>query len=304
MKITLSYNGKVYGSSFTPIYLLTLGEELIKAGVEEVTLIREGFNPDVQGIPADSIFSEDYQKIVRVIESLSGKKIDYKELDVDYEWLQPADVAGVLTAFGCVYKCKFCPHTDMEWIPRSMDKVLKDLDYVTSHYNYFEFIDNNIMADKKRFFEIIRHIPNGVKWGALINVAHYDKQDLEYLKRYGCVNLYTGIETFNEDDLNYFGKPYYSMGIDPKLFLKQLKDLGFNVYAFLIQGLPNEIQEDFSSMLSWLNENEIYYSIGNFYNSSGVVKKADESPTSLKARIERNNNISEQSFTKFMKEWL
>ena len=137
----------------------------------------------------------------------------------------------------------------MGYTERPIDKVLKELKWVTDRYDYFEFLDNNVLANVNRFIEITNHVPKGVKWGALMNLEKVNEEVLMKLKDNGLINIYLGIESFNKSDLEYFGKPYYFKGIDPKVSMEKLLELGFNLHVFLIRGLPNETVESFNGAI-------------------------------------------------------
>lgn len=264
MNLTLSYNGNNDGVIFSPTLLLMLATEAKKRGIS-VELIHDEEEYDYLGVPAVSMFRPEYLELKEVIEAISGHPIKFEDLYVDYSLCPPSEIYGVTTAIGCVHHCKFCPQKNMEYIERPMETVIKELKYITDRNDYFEFLDNNVMANKERFFEIVKHIPEGVTWGALMNIENYSVADLAKLKSKGLKNIYIGLESFNPSDLEYFGKPYYKRGIDPKHFLNVLRVIGFNVHVFTIRALPNETEESFDDMLDWLKRRKISYSITRFY---------------------------------------
>lgn len=300
MKITLSYNGDNDGLTYPPILPLMLGNELVKAGID-VEIVQDIENYDYLGIPSDSIYRPEYQRLIRVIEAITGNKLDFKDFEVDYDWSPHFDVAGVLTSIGCVYKCKFCPQKEMGYTERPIDKVLKELKWVTDRYDYFEFLDNNVLANVNRFIEITNHVPKGVKWGALMNLEKVNEEVLMKLKDNGLINIYIGIESFNKSDLEYFGKPYYFKGIDPKVSMEKLLELGFNLHVFLIRGLPNETVESFNEQLNWLDERNISYTISRFYVEGEIVKETKFlSKEYLAQKYDEDMKITRENLRKFI----
>jgi len=300
MKITLSYNGDNDGLTYPPIFPLMLGNELVKAGID-VEIVQDIENYDYLGIPSDSIYRPEYQRLIRVIEAITGNKLDFKDFEVDYDWSPHFDVAGVLTSIGCVYKCKFCPQKEMGYTERPIDKVLKELKWVTDRYDYFEFLDNNVLANVNRFIEITNHVPKGVKWGALMNLEKVNEEVLMKLKDNGLINIYIGIESFNKSDLEYFGKPYYFKGIDPKVSMEKLLELGFNLHVFLIRGLPNETVEGFNEQLNWLDERDISYTISRFHVGGEIVKETKFlSKEYLAQKYDEDMKITQENLRKFI----
>lgn len=300
MKITLSYNGDNDGLTYPPIFPLMLGNELVKAGID-VEIVQDAENYDYRGIPSDSIYRPEYQRLIRVIEAITGNKLDFKDFEVDYDWSPHFDVAGVLTSIGCVHKCKFCPQKEMGYTDRPIDKVLEELKWVTDRYDYFEFLDNNVLANVNRFIEITNHVPKGVKWGALMNLEKVNEEVLMKLKDNGLINIYIGIESFNKSDLEYFGKPYYFKGIDPKVSMEKLLELGFNLHVFLIRGLPNETVEGFNEQLNWLDERNISYTISRFHVEGEIVKETKFlSKEYLAQKYDEDIKITRENLQKFI----
>lgn len=300
MKITLSYNGDNDGLTYPPIFPLMLGNELVKAGID-VEIVQDAENYDYRGIPSDSIYRPEYQRLIRVIEAITGNKLDFKDFEVDYDWSPHFDVAGVITSIGCVHKCKFCPQKEMGYTDRPIDKVLEELKWVTDRYDYFEFLDNNVLANVNRFIEITNHVPKGVKWGALMNLEKVNEEVLMKLKDNGLINIYIGIESFNKSDLEYFGKPYYFKGIDPKVSMEKLLELGFNLHVFLIRGLPNETVEGFNEQLNWLDERNISYTISRFHVEGEIVKETKFlSKEYLAQKYDEDIEITRENLQKFI----
>lgn len=300
MKITLSYNGDNDGLTYPPIFPLMLGNELVKAGID-VEIVQDAENYDYRGVPSDSIYRPEYQRLIRVIEAITGNKLDFKDFEVDYDWSPHFDVAGVLTSIGCVHKCKFCPQKEMGYTDRPIDKVLEELKWVTDRYDYFEFLDNNVLANVNRFIEITNHIPKGVKWGALMNLEKVNEEVLMKLKDNGLINIYIGIESFNKSDLEYFGKPYYFKGIDPKVSMEKLLELGFNLHVFLIRGLPNETVGGFNEQLNWLDERDISYTISRFHVEGEIVKETKFlSKEYLAQKYDEDIEITRENLQKFI----
>lgn len=302
MKIILSYKGDSYGVTFTPILPMMFARELAKLGYK-VELVRDKENYEYDGSPSDNIYLDYYQELLELINSHyeENEKITFKDLEVDYTLSPDVNVAGVLTAFGCANHCKFCPLKDVKFTPRPLDKVIQELDWVTKYNDYFEFTDNSVMIDWKNFREVIKHIPHGVRWGALINLEDaFRIEELELMRAYGCVNLYVGVESFNPEDLKYFDKPYYNKGVDPKKALMTLKSMGFDVQAFLIRGLPNQTAEEFSATEEWLKAQGISDFVSLLHINGEYVKATDYYNEDLLQRIhwldEYANRVNFQNF--------
>ena len=275
MRITLSYKGDNDGFVYPPTFPIMLGKELSNLGYK-VELRRDDEDYDYIATPSDSIYKDEYLYLIDFINSHydGTDKLELEDLELDYEMSPEFNVAGVITAIGCAYRCKYCPQSKMDFTLRPMDKVLKELEWVTNNYRYFEFIDNNVLTYPARFMEIIEHIPKGNKWGALINIDDIEPMYLWKMRKKGCVNLYVGLESFNPLDLAYFDKPFHRKGINPKDFLQRLSK-GFNVHVFIIRGLPNQTKEEFEEMTKWLDEHNITYTISRLHVNGEYVMETE-----------------------------
>lgn len=295
MRITLSYKGDNDGVVYPPTFPLMYAKELLKLGYK-VELVRDDEDYDYVATPSDSIYKQEYLDLAEFINSHYDEPIRLEDLEVDYELSPDFNVAGVITSIGCVHKCKFCPQSTMQYTQRPIEKVIREISWVSNRYNYFEFIDNNVLANPDRFMFIISHIPKGVKWGALINIDNIAPEYLQIMMDSGCVNLYVGLESFNPLDLEYFGKPFYKKGIDPKEFLKLLRQMGFNVHAFILRGLPNQSVDEFEDTTLWLDVQGISYTIsrlhvdGEYVTETKYIDKGMLEYVSMDdARITRQN---------------
>lgn len=305
MRIQLKYGGENDGVKFSPLLPMMFNGLFHSLGFR--TNIKKCMSDyDYAGVPSDNIYQDGYQKLLKFAEKQSECKIDISKLPIDYEQYLPFDrhlVVGVLTSFGCKYHCKFCPNSSMSYVARDYDLVKSELEHVTSSYNYFEFFDNNVLHNP-RFLELVESIPEGVQWGALINIDTIDKSILQCMRDAGCVNLYVGVESFNVSDIAYFGKPHAGV-IDPKYFLQVLRDLGFNVHAFLIRALPSETPASFDSMIDWLNDKGISYVIGRMHvNGEPVLATEYLSENYLKCKKVEDAVTSRKNLMKFLKNYL
>lgn len=300
MRLTLVYSGDNQGYTFPPVNLLMIANEFRKYGVK-VDIIRDETDFDYYGIPSDNIFNDEYSDVLNLLETVSGEPINFSKLQADIEEVD-FDIPAVLTSLGCVYKCKYCPHKDIAYKPREISIVLNELENACK-YSYFEFLDNNVMADKARFFSIIDCIPSDVKWGALMNINDYSDSDLQYMYDRGLRNIYLGLESFNENDLDYFGKTYHYV-VNSKDFLERLREIGFNVLVFIIRGLPNETEEGWNDMVKWLELNEVYYTIGHFHDKGELINHPVYSPEEYSKVIAIDTAISKFNFTNFIQNTL
>lgn len=302
MQITLFYRGIGDGVSFTPIYPLMFKKAFEEIGVN-CEIVQDSYCYDYMGVPADNLYKAEYQNLLSVLNKLAPEPMDFKDFSIDFRQCPNVDVYGTTTSSGCKYKCKFCPNKDIGFKTRDKNKVIEELKWLCENTNYFEFFDNNVLLSDI-FFDVIKVIPPYKKWGALINIEEITgslKLKLKTMFNYGCRNIYLGLETFNEDDLIYFGKPYVGK-VDPKEFMKMLQDIGFNIYAFIIRGLPNETEKSFEELTQYLELNNIRFAISRFtINGESVLETPNLSKDYLEQIETYDAEITEYNLKMFLK---
>lgn len=303
MKITLSYHGKEHGILYPPLTLLALANTLDAYGYD-IELVQDDECYEYLGLPGESPSESCYYILKGIVKRLTGEDVNPLYAPINYELCPSYDVPLLVTAYGCAYNCTECPKLEKgKVLLRPRDVVLNELKWITDRHDYFEFGDYNIFLDKKNFFSIIKQIPSGVKWGALINIDNnYSNLALNIIKNYGCVNLYVGVESFNPKDLDYLNKPYYRKGIEPKEFLLHLLELGFNINAYLIRGLPNQTREEWIETTDWLTSHNISYTSNMFINTEGVYVENTEHLTSeyLQSKLTEDFNQTAKNLNKFL----
>lgn len=271
MRILLKYLGKQNEILYPPLVLLSLADILYK-NKYDVVLIQDDEDFDYLGVPSDNPTYPEYKALRDYIQKLTNIEIsdsDLYNLKVNYDLCPYFDIPLIVTAYGCKYNCPFCTKLDKgKIILRDINTVKEELKWITDRYDYFEFGDCNVFLNPENFFNIINFIPEGVRWGALINIDNYPIENLYYLYKKGCRNIYVGVESFNPKDLEYLKKPYYLKNINPKKFLILLKELGFNVHVYLIRGLPNQTRLEWIETIEWLTEHGISYTSNTYFDIS------------------------------------
>jgi radical SAM superfamily enzyme YgiQ (UPF0313 family) len=192
------------------------------------------------------------------------------------------------------------PSERKPFIIRNSNIVISELQWIVRHYSYFEFFDTNVL-NNPIFSEIVTYIPHGIYWGALIDI-NPDKIDLlRNMYVYGCRNIYVGLETFNNSDLNYLNKLYALKNLDAQLFLKELKDIGFNIGVFLIRGLPHEQIGELDGVIQWVENMGMYPIISRYLTPKGFVRSTKTlSKEYLETVWDRDLQISEESKKKIL----
>jgi len=170
-------------------------------------------------------------------------------------------VASVLTSRGCPSRCTFCSRGFFSHVyrRRSVRNVIEEIRGLITKYNIEEihFIDDTFTLNRAHVEEICHEIINQgwhLKW-ATPNGVHVNTLDytlIELMKRAGCYSLSFGVESGNQETLDYIKK---GQNLEK---VKQVFDIchkiGIETVAFIIIGFPNESHRHIDKTLNFLKE--------------------------------------------------
>jgi radical SAM superfamily enzyme YgiQ (UPF0313 family) len=117
----------------------------------------------------------------------------------------------VQTTRGCPHDCEFCSVTAFygrKYRKRPIDQVLQELDGLQKANSFVFFVDDNIVADRTYSLKLFGGMKGmGLKW---LSHAPIDfAQDPELMRaagESGCLGMFVGFESLNQDALSAMGK--------------------------------------------------------------------------------------------------
>jgi anaerobic magnesium-protoporphyrin IX monomethyl ester cyclase len=128
----------------------------------------------------------------------------------------------VYASRGCWGHCSFCDINSFytsspgrRWRSRSISKFVDELEHLgrTLHCHYFILNDDNFMTrglhNRERARRLAEEITNrnlSLRFEMMCRADSVDRQALSYLKRSGLQRVFLGIESFDQDHLDRFGK--------------------------------------------------------------------------------------------------
>jgi len=120
----------------------------------------------------------------------------------------------ILSSRGCPYKCIFCSSSLMcgkFWRAHSAKRVFDEIKYQVDEFKVktIEIVDDNFILNKKRALEIAKMIINeklDVKFHFDGRVDNVDRELLSTLRKAGFKLIYYGIESADQNILNYYQK--------------------------------------------------------------------------------------------------
>ena len=115
---------------------------------------------------------------------------------------------GILTSRGCPYSCTFCASI-CKFRMRKLEDVFKEIDFYKDTYNIESIIfnDNTFNSSKPRFMEICQGMKErGLLWSAAIRADIFDEEMVLAAKDGGCSYIVVGIESFDQERLDFMNK--------------------------------------------------------------------------------------------------
>lgn len=173
------------------------------------------------------------------------KKYDYgKEALTGVTALARGRITSIMTTRGCPYNCRFCVSKSIfkKCRLRSAENVVKELEEISKEFDTVFAVDDNFLMNKKRAYEIMDAL---IKkdldldiWIAGIRVTDADKELFKKMKKAGVKSLEFGIESGNQEVLDYYNKKITLEKV--KKAVKLSKKTGFLTIGNFIFGAPCE----------------------------------------------------------------
>ncbi len=117
----------------------------------------------------------------------------------------------IQTTRGCPFDCEFCSVTAFygrKYRKRPVEQVLAELQELRKVNSFVFFVDDNIVADRRYSLELFAGMRGmGLKWlsHAPIDTAE-DQELLQAAGQSGCVGMFIGFESLNQESLVAMGK--------------------------------------------------------------------------------------------------
>ncbi len=200
-------------------------------------------------------FISDINEVVKPDYSLIDVNayISYKSQDVLDNTTDTGTNVTIVTSFGCPYNCSFCATRTINGRSvnfRPIEDILYEIEFFIKEYGVtnITFIDENLTFHRKRVEEILNAFIDrkyNIKW-QMANVAiwHLDDKLLVLMHKSGCTAISPSIESGSRRVLrDLVRKPLKILEKAPGI-VKKCKELGINVMAHFVIGLPGETWEE------------------------------------------------------------
>ena len=229
------------------------GEEVIK----EIVKALEGTKP-LSDLPG--VYYRDNNKIkkgkpAKIIENLDVipfparhlvDKYDYGKTLKSYFFKQR--FTSIITGRGCPYNCSFCTRNALGYRvfrKRSVENVVNEIQEINEKYDSVMIVDDTFLADEKRADQIIDkliELEMDIEiyiQGARVDTAN--RNTYNKMKKAGVKHLYYGLESGNQDVLNFYNKSATVEQIRKAITLSN--EIGFFTVGTFILGAPIETKK-------------------------------------------------------------
>jgi len=154
---------------------------------------------------------------------------------------------SLMTSRGCPFNCDFCsrPVFGNQFRTRSAKNIVDEMDEVAAlGYDRVWFADDCFTLNRKRLIAICDEIIKRrikIGWECLSRVDTIDPEIASKMKESGCIRVYFGIESGNDQVLKLMRKQITTK--QAKKGVTTAKQAGIQVGAFFIVGYPNETNQ-------------------------------------------------------------
>jgi len=163
----------------------------------------------------------------------------------------------LLTSRGCPHRCAFCYNqkfNERKWRGMSAERVLREIEYLESIHpiKRLKFYDDNLTADRKRFFAIIEGIPLDYPLFIETRVDYINNEFINKIKKFSDPYLFIGVESGSPSMLKKMQKDITIPQI--KYAFNLLNKNNINTTASFMIGLPGETMEEVQMTLKLVDK--------------------------------------------------
>ena len=164
----------------------------------------------------------------------------------------------IQTTRGCPFDCEFCSVTAFygrKYRKRPVEQVLAELQELRKANSFIFFVDDNIVADRRYSLPLFEGMKGmGLKWlsHAPIDFAE-DQELLKAAGESGCVGMFVGFESLNQDSLAAMGK-VTNKAASYKAYAQQFRDNGIGILGSFVMGCDGDTPAVFEQTLRFCED--------------------------------------------------
>ncbi|HVP89687.1 MAG TPA: radical SAM protein [Terriglobales bacterium] len=166
---------------------------------------------------------------------------------------------SIQTTRGCPFGCNFCSVTRFfggSFRSRPVEEVVREIE--TTGKKTWLFIDDNIIGNEVYAKQLFRAIaPLGIRWaGQSTTLLSKNAELLDLAARSGCVGLFIGFESLNEQSMREANKGFNKVR-DYEEGIRRFHDRGILLLASFMFGFDHDDTSVFERTVEFLIRNKV-----------------------------------------------
>jgi len=178
-----------------------------------------------------------------------------KETITGITYFARGNTTTIMTSRGCPFNCKFCVSKSIfkKCRFRSAENVVKELEEISKDYESVFVVDDNFLMDKKKTHKIMdllieKNLDLDI-WISGVRITDADEELFKKMKKAGVKSLEFGIESGNQEVLDYYNKKITLKQVEKSVKLS--KKIGFLTVGNFIIGAPIETDKHINDSISF-----------------------------------------------------
>lgn len=164
----------------------------------------------------------------------------------------------IQTTRGCPFDCEFCSVTAFygrKYRKRPVEQVLAELQTLRKANSFVFFVDDNIVADRRYSLELFAGMQGmGLKWLSHAPIDFAEDQELvQAAGRSGCIGMFVGFESLNQDSLEAMGK-VTNKAASYRQYADQFRDNGIGILGSFVMGCDGDTPAVFEQTLRFCED--------------------------------------------------
>jgi len=194
-------------------------------------------------------------------------------------------VGTLISGRGCPFKCSFCASSALHGQKlrlRSAENIVDEMEHLINDHDadMIAFMDDTFTVNKKRVEEICSDMKKrnlDLYWGCTARVDTLSRNILEKMKDAGCITLFVGVESADQQCLDDLNKQTTIERIRKTFELT--KELDIRTIASAVLGMPGDNKQNIKNTINFvksLNPSYAVFSLATPYPGTRFYMKARE----------------------------
>lgn len=176
-------------------------------------------------------------------------------------------IGTLISGRGCPYQCSFCASSAMHGNKlrlRSATSVVDEMEHLVDDHGaeMLAFMDDTFCLNKKRINDICNELKERKfdnYWGCTARVDTISEELLSKMKDAGCITLFLGVESADQQNLNELNKNITISKI--KNTFELTKKMGVRTIASVVLGMPGDTRKSIENTIKFVKKLEPNYAI-------------------------------------------